>query len=101
MCSLAFVAHQWRSTFGTLGDELHPRPEILVACIEVYVHYLRDDFSSLLHHHAVANVQVELAYEVLVVQRSPPDYCAGELHGIHVGNGRDGACAPYLEGYGT
>ena len=95
---LALVAHERRAALRAAVNKpyrLHARR----ARLGVNAHNLRYYLASLLHIHVVAQVKVEAAYEVLVVQRGAAHRSAGQLHRLHVGHWRHRARAPHLEGH--
>ena len=94
----ALVAHQWRATFGAATDELDGLGYD-GALVQVHAHDLRDDLATFLYIDMVANVQVEGADEVLVVQRGATHRGTGQLHRLHVGHGGHSARPPHLVGH--
>ena len=95
---LSLIADEWRAAFGTALDELYglgdDRP-----LVDVHPNYFRNDLASLFHIDIIADMQVETLDEVLVVERGPLHGRTRQLHGIHIGHGRDGTSTPHLIGH--
>ena len=94
---LALIAHQRRAALWTAAYELHGLGND-GALVDVDADNLRDNLAALLHVDHVAQVQVERADEVLVVQRGAAHGGACQLHGLHVGHRGDGTGAAHLIG---
>ena len=95
MGSLAFIAHQLSAAFRTMGDELNWLCDDGTP-VEIHPHDLRDDLPTLLHIDIVADVQVETADEILVVQCGAFHGCSCQLHRVHIGHWRNRSCTPHL-----
>ena len=95
MGGLAFIAHQLSATFRTMGDELHRLCDD-GTLVEIHPHDLRDDLPTLLHIDIIADMQVETADEILVVQRGAFHGCSCQLHRVHIGHWRYCSCTPHL-----
>ena len=74
-CRLALVAHQRRAADRAIPHELQRQASGL-ASRKFDPHDFRYDFAALLHIYVVAVVDVELAYDVLVVERGALHDCA-------------------------
>ncbi|CDE41951.1 unknown [Prevotella sp. CAG:279] len=74
-CRLALVAHQRRAADRAILHELQRQASGL-ASRKFDPHDFRYDFAALLHIYVVAVVDVELAYDVLVVKRGALHDCA-------------------------
>ena len=95
MSGLAFIAHQLSATFRTMGDELHRLCDD-GTLVEIHPHDLRNDLPTLLHIDIVADMQVETADEILVVQCGAFHRCSCQLHRVHIGHWRNRPSTSYL-----
>ena len=93
--SLTFIAHQGRAAFRTAFDKLHGHSHERTF-FDIHAHNLGDDLTAFLHKHIVADMQVERADEVFVVQGGTLHGGTRQLHGIHIRHRCDGTRAPHL-----
>ena len=82
-----------------MGDELQLGGCGLRTVGAVNAGNLRDNLARLFHIDVVADVQVQAGQNVGVVERGTAHDGAGQLHGVHDGNGGDSAGASHLIGH--
>ena len=91
---LALIAHKRCATFRTAFDKLHGLCHE-GSLVDIHAHNLWDDLATFLHKHVVADVQVERADKVLVIQGGSLHGGTRQLHGIHIRHRCDGTRAPH------
>ena len=66
-CRFAGITYQGRTTLRTTLDEAHAVAQKHWPLVMIDSYNLRNDFASFLHINLVANMQIELLHNVLIV----------------------------------
>ena len=74
---------------------------MLVTCIYIHIHNLRNYLTALLDIDTIANMQVKVAYEILIVQGGSAHNSPRKLYGVHIRYWCNCSSSSNLEGYLT
>ena len=92
---LALIAYEGCAALRTALDELHRLGDD-GTLIDINTHDLGDDFATLFYVDIIADVEVERADKVFIVERGALHGGACQLHRIHIGHRGDGTRTAHL-----
>ena len=95
---LALISHQFGTTLRTMGDELYTLGND-GTLVSIHPHDFRYDLSAFLHIDIIADVKVETADEIFIIQCGTFHGCASQQDRIHVRYRGNGTRSTHLIGH--